>query len=97
MDATPPPAESHRDYRFFRFLAGFGAKLTIAGLVFTAWRLLWYRDPFSDTVAFLLSTTILALMTSLVAGFVAYYLFKRRGGRVEKSEPPPLAPQPPNS
>lgn len=88
MDETLQPAESHRDYRFFRFLASFGAKLTIAGLVFTAWRLLWYRDPFSDTVAFLLSTTLVALLVSLVGGFVAYYLFKRRGGRIEKSGPP---------
>lgn len=100
MEETPQPAEARADYRFFRFLAVSGSRLTIAGLVFSAWRILVYGDLrkftsegplISETLIFLLNTTALALVLSLVAGIVSYSLFKRRGGKIEKTAPPPGA------
>ena len=88
------PAEQRADYRFFRFLAVGGARLTVAGLLFAAWHLAWNRQPLHDTVIFLLSTTALALLVSLVAATVSYMLFKRRGGKIEKTPPPPDFGQP---
>ena len=88
MTGTDQPAEAHGDYRFFRFLALGGARLTVAGLVFAAWHVAWNRDPLHETVIFLLSTTALALVVSLVPATVSYLLFKRRGGKIEKTPPP---------
>jgi len=85
------PAEARGDYRFFRFLAVFGSRMTIAGLVFLAWWLLAYRlwrTPI-DVPIFLLSTTAVALVLSLLAGMTSYTLFKRRGGKIEKTPKPP--------
>lgn len=63
----------------------------MAGLVFLAWYLVAYamfRRPV-EILIFLLATTMIALVLSLAAGLAAYVLFKRRGGRVEKTPPPP--------
>lgn len=98
MDEATQPAEARADYRLFRFLAVSGSRLTIAGLVFSGWRILVYGDlrkitsdgpVISETLIFLLNTTALALVLSLVAGIVSYSLFKRRGGKIEKTPPPP--------
>lgn len=89
MDEEPQPAELRTDYRFFRFVARFSAQLTVAGLVFALWHLIQYRDPLGHAFIFLLATTAQALVVSLVAGIFAYVLFKRRGGRIEKTPPPP--------
>ena len=85
------PAEAYGDYRFFRFLAVGGSRMTIAGLIFLAWYLVAYamwRNPI-DVPIFLLTTTALALIVSLVAGMTSYSLFKRRGGKIEKTPKPP--------
>lgn len=80
------PAEAHADYRFFRYLALGASRLVVACLFLVLWNLLFYRH--GPTLIFLLTTTAWALGVSLVAGTVAYALFKRRGGRVEKTPPP---------
>lgn len=80
------PAEEYADYRFFRFLTLGSSRLVLAGLFFVAWNLLFYRHW--ETLIFLLTTTAIALFVSLAAGMVAYMLYKRRGGRVEKTPPP---------
>lgn len=86
MDGVPRPAEDHGDYRLFRWLAANGARLVVACLVLVAWNLLFFRDR--TTLIFLGSSAFLALGVSLLAALVAYTLFKRRGGKVEKSLPP---------
>lgn len=84
------PAEARSDYRFFRFLALSGARLTVAGLVFVAWYVAAYVlwGTAVTPGVFLLTTTALALIVSLVAGMVSYSLFKRRGGKIIKGEEP---------
>lgn len=65
--------------------------MTLAGLVFLAWYLVAYRmwrTPI-DVPIFLLSSTALALVISLVAAMTSYTLFKRRGGKIEKTPKPP--------
>lgn len=83
-DVTTRPAESYPDYRFFRALSLMTAKLTLAGLFFIAWAIAFAFGHRWDTSIFLASTTALLLFLSLVSGLVAYLLFKRRGGQVEK-------------
>jgi hypothetical protein len=90
-NADLQPAEARGDYRFFRFLAVGGSRLTLAGLVFLAWYILGYAlwRTQVEVHIFLLTTTALALFLSLAAGMTAYSLFKRRGGKVEKTPKPP--------
>lgn len=83
-DAGPQPAEAYADYRFFRALSMMAAKLTLAGLFFIAWAAAFAFGHRWQTSIFLASTTALLLFLSLVSGFVAYALFKRRGGQVVK-------------
>lgn len=80
------PAEDYADYRIFRLLTVGSSRLVLAGLFFAAWNLAFYQDR--ATLIFLLTTTGLAVVVSLLAGFIAYFLFKRRGGKVEKTPPP---------
>jgi len=80
---APRPAEDFTDYRVFRWFALNAARLTVAGLFLIGWNLLWVRDR--NTLIFLGSTTGLAVAVSLLAALTSYMLFKRRGGRVEKS------------
>lgn len=86
MDDDPAarPAEAYADYRFFRALSMMTAKLTLAGLFFIAWAAAFAFGHRWQTSIFLASTTALLLVLSLVSGLVAYMLFKRRGGEVEK-------------
>jgi hypothetical protein len=95
---TPPsesalaeqPAEQRRDYRAFYRITRFLANLTLAGAAFLLWYVAayWAWDRPITVGIFLLTTTLLAMLLSLVFGLVAFLLFKRRGGKVVKSEPP---------
>lgn len=78
------PAEDHADYRFFRFLARSTARLTVAGLFFILWALLFAAGHRWETGIFLASTTALLLILSLATSMVAYMLYKRRGGLIVK-------------
>lgn len=80
------PADDYADYRFFRWFALNGARLTVACLFLIAWNLAWFRDR--ETLLFLGSTGGSAVAVSLLAALVSYSLYKRRGGRIEKSTPP---------
>jgi hypothetical protein len=93
-DGSLQPAEARGDYRFFRFLAIGGSRMTLAGLVFLAWYIVAYRMSRTavDVPIFLLSTTAVALVVSLIAGMTSYTLFKRRGGKIEKTPKPPGVP-----
>ncbi len=86
MDEPRRPAESHADYRLFRFVALGTSRLVLACLFLVLWNLAFFRDR--ATLVFLGSTGGLALAMSLIAAMVAYMLFKRRGGKVEKTSPP---------
>ena len=90
VDPSGRPAEEYADYRFFRWFALNGARLTVACLFLVLWNLVWFQD--ARTLVFLGSTGGLALAVSLVSALVSYTLFKRRGGRVEKSRPPHPTP-----
>ena len=83
---APRAAEDYGDYRFFRFVTVASSRLVIAILFLVGWNLVFFRQR--ETLIFLGSTGVLALGLSLVAAMVAYMLFKRRGGKVEKSKPP---------
>lgn len=83
-EQSAQPAESYPDYRFFRGLSLVTAKLTLAGLFFVAWAAAFAFGHRWQTSIFLASTTALLLVVSLVSGLIAYMLFKRRGGQVEK-------------
>lgn len=86
LDPHARPAEDYGDYRFFRFLALNSARLVVACLFLIAWNLAAFRQW--ETIIFLGNTLALALGLSLVAGTVSYSLFKRRGGKIEKTPPP---------
>jgi hypothetical protein len=79
-------AEDFLDYRLFRWFALNSARLVLAILFLVAWNLAFFRHY--DTLIFLGSTGGLALAVSLLAAMVSYTLFKRRGGKVVKSQPP---------
>lgn len=83
------PADARLDYRFFRALYVLTSRLVLANLFLIAWNELFYRH--GDTRIFLLTTTVLALGVSLASSMVAYRLFKRRGGKIEKTSPPSSA------
>lgn len=85
------PAEARGDYRFFRFLAANGARVTVVCLFLIAWNLAFYypRDKNEGTLVFLGSTAGVFLGISLLAALVSYSLYKRRGGKIEKTVPPP--------
>ena len=86
MDGPSRPAEDYADYRFFRLLTVGGARLVVACLFLIGWNLL--VDPSRRILLFLGNTALLGLAVSLVFGTLAYTMFKRRGGRVERSKPP---------
>jgi hypothetical protein len=84
------PAELRADYRFFLRASQWLARLTLAGGIFLVWYLAAYvamHHPVSVGI-FLLVTTALCLLASFVFGLAAFVLFKRRGGRVVRAEPP---------
>lgn len=83
---TLQPAESRSDYRFFRFLAINGARLVMASLFLIALNLAYARDR--ETIVFLGGAALLAVAVSLVAAMTSYLLFKRRGGKIEKTPKP---------
>jgi hypothetical protein len=98
IQTLPPPdsateiAEGYPDYRFFSRATRFFATLTLAGLFYLAWYLVFYILPGNHGIhpgQFLLITTLIFLLFSVLTGFVAYFLYKRRGGRVVKNELPP--------
>lgn len=83
-------AEQHRDYRVFHRITRVLANITLSGGAFLVWYLVAYKafGRSVETGIFLLTTTLLAMLLSFVAGLTAFVLFKRRGGQVVKSEPP---------
>lgn len=62
------------------------ARLVVACLVLVAWNLAFFRQR--ETLLFLGNSLFLALGVSLASALVAYLLFHRRGGRIEKTTPP---------